>query len=381
MSEIDDILGFDPQDLSVNNQEKETRSGNPLIYHTRPADSKSDDGIYRSTIRVIYCPFDFKQSIFEQQTYSLRDTNGYFEVITSLTANDKNCPIFKAWKTCHYADPSKETDPKKKVFLDTLRKQALTKQEGGKQLFDKRFARYVTIQVIEDNNQPDLVGKYMFYKLPKAILTMINNKQSPTSDKKAKIPVMDFLFGRAIEIEVKPGPDDPQQPDRKFREVSYENSEVSDDIVSVTYPDGRPILDSDEQLVLDAYIREMQDKVWREKDPMKRAENEKAIRASETARKLGAIYKNVLAEIKTFCPNLVDEFSFKPWTPEVTKRVQDWIDIVLAGNDPTLPQGPTVITSTNVDNTVANAATPASSTPVAPVTPSVSEPEDDDLPF
>ena len=41
-----DILGFDPQSLSVfNTEEKQPKSqGNPLIYKTRPADSVSDDG-------------------------------------------------------------------------------------------------------------------------------------------------------------------------------------------------------------------------------------------------------------------------------------------------------------------------------------------------
>ena len=65
-------------------------------------------------------------------------------------------------------------------------------------------------QVIEDNNQPDLVGKYMFWKLPKAIWETINAKMAPSPEsKKASIPVMDFLFGRAIDLEVTPGPDDP----------------------------------------------------------------------------------------------------------------------------------------------------------------------------
>ena len=42
--------------------------------------------------------------------------------------------------------------------------------------------------------------------------------------KKAAIPVMDFLYGRAIELEVTPGPDDPRAPERKTRETSYSTS-------------------------------------------------------------------------------------------------------------------------------------------------------------
>ena len=69
-----------------------------MIYKTKPDESKSSDGVYRSTIRVIYNPFDLKHSILEQVSYSMTDKDGWFSAVSSLTNGDTNCPIFKAWK-------------------------------------------------------------------------------------------------------------------------------------------------------------------------------------------------------------------------------------------------------------------------------------------
>ncbi|MCH5167434.1 MAG: hypothetical protein J1F35_06015 [Erysipelotrichales bacterium] len=303
-----------------------------MIYRTRPADSKSEDGVYRSTIKVILNPHNLKESVLEQTSYGLQDENGWFTIVSSLTNNDTNCPVFKAWKTCRYSkDPN-------------LNAQSTTKDKGGRGLFDKRFARYVTVQVIEDNNQPDLVGKYMFMKLPKAIWEMITNKMNPSPEsKKAAIPVMDFLFGRAIELEVKPGPDDPNAPERKTRETSYAGSELSEDIVSCINPDGTAILDDSQQAILDEYVNQMTKLVWKEKDPEKRTANLATINASENTVKLREIYKEVMEQIKSVCPNLTEELGYKPWTPEVTERVNRWIATVVAGGDPASMGAPAVV--------------------------------------
>lgn len=319
-----EILGFDPTSLSVFNEPEAPKSaGNPLIYKTQPANSKSEDGVYRATIKVIYSPQNLKASILEQQSYAMQDANGWFTVVSALTINDtKSCPIFNAWKKCRY---SEDNSP--------LKMQCESKDKGGKALFDKRFARYVTVQILEDKNQPELEGKYMFWKLPKSILDIINAKMAPSKESgKASIPVMDFLFGRAIELEVIPGPDDKNAPERKTRETKY-MGELTDDVVSCTNPDGSPLLNDEEQEILDTYVKAM-NKVWKTKDPETRAEMMKTINADENTKALGKIYKRVIEEIKSFCPDLNASLGYKEWTPEVKARVDAWINIVLSGNDP-----------------------------------------------
>lgn len=357
-----DILGFDPSQLTVyQEQPQQTSGGNPNIYHPKPALSKAEDGVYRSQIKVIYNPWDLRNSILEQQSYALQDSNGFFSVVSSLTNNDKNCPVFKAWKQCHF---SKD---------ENMQKQALTKDKGGRGLFDKRYARYALIQVIEDNNQPDLVGKYMFWKLPKAIWETINAKMAPSPEsKKASIPVMDFLFGRAIDLEVTPGPDDPKAPERKTREISYNTSELTDDVVSCTNPDGSPLLDDDQQAILDQYVEEMTKKVWKQKDPDLRATALAEINAEENTKKLRELYHGVIEKIKSFCPNLIEELGYHEWSPEVTARVNAWINVVLAGNDPT---NPLPSTTTTTAPSAAPSAAPSDTTESTPTAGS------DDLPF
>lgn len=356
-----EILGFDPSQLSVFNQDENTpKNFNSNIYKTRPADSKSDDGIYRATIKVIYNPFNLKNSVLQQQSYGLQDNEGWFSVVSSLTVNDTNCPIFKAWKKCHYAEKGSQ------LYL-----QAAPKEEGGNALFDKRFARYVTVQIIEDKNQPELEGKYMFWKLPKSIWDIINAKMNPSVEsKKAPIPVMDFLFGRAIDIEVIPGPKDPLHPERVQRETKY-MGEISEDVVSCVNPDGSPLLNDSEQDVLDEYVRQMS-KVWRSKNPEERAELVKEINANENTQKLRKIYERVLEEIKKVCPDLNEELGYHEWPDNVKQRVQKWIDIVLSGNLPATS-----------DNDGAAVASTLEAKPEVPVNTASSTETDtsDDLPF
>ena len=371
-----DVLGFNPQDLFKNDSEGQSsqNAGNGLIYRMRPAESKSEDGIYRATIKVVYNPFDRKHSFLDQQMYAMNDAQGFFSVVSSLTLNNeegKNCPIFKAWKKCRYAEEK-----------STLWLQQAKKEDGGRALFDKRMSRYCVVQILADENQPNLVGSFKLWKIPASIYQIIKQKQDPTDPKKAAIPVMDFLFGRSIDIEVKPGPDDKNAPERKTREITYAG-ELSEDIVSCINPDGSPILTSAEQDILDEYVNAMK-KVWKSKDPAERAELLNEVLAEPNTAEFRKIYSRVLEEIKSWAPNL-DTLSYHEWTPEVTARVNAWINTVLAGNDPRTASSVPEVAAT------VSAAQPAPVGPVAPVAPvatvstpssvSVEADENDDLPF
>ena len=365
-----DILGFDPTSLSVfNTEETPKQSGNSLIYKTKPIESKAEDGVYRSTIKIVYNPFSPKQSILDQQSYAIEDANGWLTVVSSLTVNDTSCPIFKAWNKCHYAEKG-----------SALWKQAASKEDGGNGLFDKRFARYCVIQVLEDKNQPDLVGKFLFWKLPKSIYDLINIKMNPSKESnKAAIPVMDYLFGRSIDLEVTPGPGKPGD-DRYARETKY-HGELSEDVVTCINPDGSPLLNDDEQEILDTYIASMK-KVWKEKDPERRAELKAQVDANENTKELRKFYnEKIIPEIKKWCPNLIETLGYKEWTSEVKERVQKWIDIVLQGNLP----------KTNVDPKPEGIDTIGTTTTSKPKVEEKDEPmfdssdeekgNDDDLPF
>jgi len=329
-----EVLGFNPQDLFGNNSEENqnTNQGNSLIYKTRPADSVSEDGHYRCKIKIIYNPENPKKSFLEQQSYGIQYKNtgedkvNFLTVVSSLTVDDKSCPIFTSWKKCHYSEPG-----------SVLYNQALSTDKGGKQLYDKRFARYVIVQILKDKNQPDLEGSFKIWKLPTAIYTMLQQKMNPAKESgKMSIPVMDYLFGRAINIDVAPGPDDPKQPLRKTREITY-TGEFSEDVVSCVNPDKSPLLNDEEQEILDAYVRKIE-KAWKmtcedDEDIEKRNAIIAAANSSDEYKALLPIYGKVFAKIKEWAPKL-DTLSYKPWSDEIKKRVADWIEIVESGNDP-----------------------------------------------
>lgn len=347
MTENFDPLNFNPSDLTAFSENDQQSYADSKIYRTRPSESVSKDGVYRATIKMVYNPFDLKNSILEQQNYAMQDVDGFFSVVSSLTVNDRSCPIFTAWKKCHYAKEG----------------EMLKEQE---KYFEKRFARWCIVQVLEDKNQPDLVGKYLFWKLPKSVLDVVNAKMKPSEESgRTPIPVMDFLFGRSIELEVNPGPDDKSAPERKTREISY-MCEISDECVSNTNVDGSPLLTGDEQAVLDKYIEAMTP-VWKLKDPEKRAEKMTEINADPNTAQLKQIYNTVLARMKEIVPDL-NELSYHEWSDNQKERVGRWLDVVMSGGN---PLAGTVQAAAQVGSTDANAEQAKPTT----------EPNLDDLPF
>ena len=369
-----EVLGFDPKDLFGGNgadQPQTTNTQNSLIYKTKPSESKSEDGIYRAKIKIVYNPENPKKSFLEQQSYGMQDKQGFFSVISSLTVEDKSCPIFTSWKKCHYAEEGSD-----------LWKQAAPKDKNGKQLYDKRFARYVIVQILKDKNQPDLVGKFMLWKLPTSIYNILNQKMNPSKDSSyMAIPVMDYLFGRSFNIEVQPGPDDPKQPLRKTREITY-TAEMSNDVVSCINPDGSPILNDEEQEILDAYVKKIK-KAWEmeaedEEEREKRDALVAEVNSSDEYKALLPIYAKVLAQIKEWAPKL-DSLSYKPWSEETKKRVANWIKIVESCNDPATFDGEIAETVEDTDKKEAEAEQPTKKEEPAPK----AEETDDtsDLPF
>lgn len=366
-----DILGFDPRQLTAFAENTKNPQKNSNIYHPKPEEATSSDGVYRATLKLVYNPFNFNQSIIEQQGYYIEDEQGGLYVVSSLTNGDNNCPIFKAWKKCRYADEGSD-----------LWKQQAKKEQGGQALFDKRFARYVTVQIIEDTNHPELEGKYMFWKIPVVIYNLVKSKQNPsTESNKCPIPVMDFLFGRSIEIEVAPGPG-PKGSIEYKRQTSY-TGELSEDVVSALRPDKTPLLTAQQQVVLNKYVEQMKE-IWKEKDSEKRNTLQAAVNADPNTAELRSIYGKVLEEIKTFCPNVYDEFTFKPWDEATTKRVENWINIVLSGQLPKVNSNAPAPTAGAMNDitTAPNPFDPSNMTPT-PVDTMASPGgmDDDELPF
>lgn len=369
------LFDFDPTSLVQTEDSSSKQSGNPIIYNANPSRGNAEDGHYRSTIKVIFNPFSFKDSVVERQSYSITDENGWFEACSSLTNNDVNCPIFKAWKSLRYS-----SDPLKNSW-------AAPEYKGGKGWFNKKTERWVTIQVLEDKNHPEFEGQYMLWKMPKFIWTLISSKQTPSVESgKASIPVMDFLIGRAVELDVTPGPDDKTDPTRKNREISYDLSSLSEDPVACTNPDGSSLISEEQEEIVDKVVS-MLKKVWKERNVEKRNEMMAKLQENADVKEFNRFYEEeVVPKIQQFCPNVKEEMQFKPWTPELEARVNAWLAKVTNGIDPTSVASITVA-STNSNSTSTDVTftqgkidvnAPSKLTQTVTVAPTS---DDDDLPF
>ena len=171
---IDEVMGFDPSNLDAFN-EPEGRNYDANVYKTNPKDSKSEDGNYRSRVRVIYNPANPKDSIVHQATYFLKSADGGLLVRSRLGNGPsdplyKECPLFKAWKKIWFAS----NHPVEKA----------KNQDRAKEIFDKTESDYVLVQILEDENKPDLVGKFMAMKLPKAVRVKLEAKMKPSKESK-----------------------------------------------------------------------------------------------------------------------------------------------------------------------------------------------------
>ena len=319
---VGELMGFNPSDLTVFQEGNQEKDYNKNIYKTNPVSTKvaSEDGHYRSTIRIIYNPFDVKRSIVNQCQYVLRDENGMFFVNSALADGDRNCPIFKGWKKLHFSG-----DPEKDEF--------------AKKMFEKNESMWVLVQVIEDKNKPEEEGKLKVMKLPRTIYNKLQAKMNPSAEsKKSAVALMDYLLGPVLEMDVVPGPDDPKQPSRKMREINYDLCDFGTDPNPIVKVDGTPLFNDDELETIDAYATAKTNMEKARTEEKRNAFKQEALGMVDDMKKL---YKKALDYLKDNAPDLVAECGYTPWSDEVTKRVENWLNAVLDMRDPANSDGST----------------------------------------
>lgn len=315
---LNEVMGFDTNNLSIFDETPKAES-NPRIYKTNPVKlSKSEDGHYHARIRILYNPFNIRESIVKSVKYNMRDTDGFFQADSKLALNDKKCPIFTAWKKLHFAKlPDGAPDT--------------VKDKWSKEKFDKTEAKWVLIQVLEDENQPDEVGKFKAWKLPFTIWEKLEAKMHPTSDKKAPVALMDYLFGPALELDVAPGEDDPKHPERKEREISYSLCEFESDPTPMMSIEGESLFSEEDAEFLEEYT-EAKSKLTKAKNAKAKKEAEDFVAKNQD--KLKGLYRIALNYIKENAFDIVEECGYHEWDAALTARVNAWLEKVSKMIDP-----------------------------------------------
>ena len=309
---IDDIMGFDPTNLEVFH-EPEVKQYDQNVYKTNPKDSKSDDGHYHCRLKIIYNPFDIKRSIVQQVSYAMYDQDGFFLVRSKLGNGDKECPIFKSWKKLWFSGDD-------------------AKKSWAKEMYDKTESQWVLVQILEDENKPELVGQIKVMKLPKAIFNKMNAKMNPSPEsKKAPVPVMDYLIGLPLDMDVVPGPDDPKAPERKQREISYDICDFDTEYAPITKVDGTPLFTESEMETIDTFAAAKAELIKARSDAKKAAAQKKL---EEVYGPIKELYKKAMDYLKENSLDLVEECAYKEWDEALTQRVNRWISTVASMKDP-----------------------------------------------
>lgn len=308
---VGNLMGFNPTELNAF-QEKGPQA-DPNIYKTNPRDAVSDDGVYRSKVKVLLNPQNPKDSIVNQATYWLGAMDGSRLVRSCLSEGDKNCPLFKAWKRLWFSG-----DEDKKEF--------------SKEVYNKSESMWVLVQILEDENKPELVGQFRVMKLARDIYDKLVAKMNPSpSSGKAPYPVMDYVIGLVLEIEVQPGPDDPKAPERKQREISYSLSQFGD-YATIIKTDGTPLLTEEEAELTDNFVTALTD-ARSGKTAKKKADGEALVK--ELRPKMEPIYQKVCTYVIDNLRNVVTGepmdlkayCGFNPWDEETTQFVERFTEM------------------------------------------------------
>ena len=364
---IDELMGFNPNEVAAFNEPEQKSTGNIHQYKTNPlkVDSKiAPDGHYHAKVRIVYNPHDMKQSIVNNAHYAFNDADGFFMLDSKLAFGDRNCRIFKAWKALHFNESPDKFEVDGKMY---------TKKEWGDHMFDKSEERYCLVQVLEDANQPDTVGKFFGWRLPKAIFDTLQAKMHPTDKSKAPQDLMNYLFGPALELDVTPGPDDPQHPERKQREIKYTLCAFESDPTPIIAVTGEDLFNEDERDMINDYAAAK--KTISDTKASAKKKDEAMAKCKSLVEPLKGLMQKAMDYVKENAVNIVEEFGYREPTEEQWARFEKWNNIVS-----NLLKNP----ETYVDPTTAGATTEkkdgAEATPAAPAPEMPSNPEDD-LPF
>ena len=351
----DQLMNYDPSQIETF-QKKSNSNSDVNDYKCNPVSQKtvSEDGHYRSKVRLIFNPFNIQNPFIKQLNYVFRDQQGFFMVKSSLADGNRDCPIFQAWKKLWF---SKDNQQEAK--------------EWAKQMFERNESLWCLCQVVEDKNHPELEGRYMNFKIPRAIYNKLESRMNPSKESgKTPQPMLDYLFGPVLEIDVTPGPDDPKNPSRKSREITYDLCEFESDYTPITKTDKTPLFTNEELETIDNYV-EAKRNYAKAKTDQKKEESLKQLESLKSD--IRSLYEKAIQYLKETVHNISEEKGFREWDDDTTARVEAYLTKVLNFEDPKLTGDDAV---SNLENLESSSKTPESDSSSK----STVE-ETDDLPF
>lgn len=349
----------------------------PNVYKTHPRDSKSEDHIYRAKVRVIYNPWNYNKSIVSKTEWYLQGQYETLQVTSMLDTkeNRRRDPLFRASSEAFLAMdgfaerfvtkmyPGPKNAGKRSQLLDEFNevtgrgKEAWEKKFKGtalgtaildyaKKTFDNNTSTWCLVQILEDENKPELVGQFKLMKLPKDIQEKLRTLQYPSEvdRKNGKKPtdVMSWCLGYPLEINVQPGDD--QDPVVRDRNISYATCAFSTDFEPIRKEDGTALFDDDQMEILcefEAARKLANSKAKTKKDAAAIEEAAaKIAQGTELFQKVTELTGIALKYLRDINVLNVADIEYKPWDAETTEKVDEWIRFALMKDvTPDIPEG------------------------------------------
>lgn len=170
----EDLFNLNPDDFNQTTEIKESE-------FFKPDPQKGKDKTYRALIRFIPFYKNPKGSLIKKYSYWLTDplTGNSFSVDCPSTVNKKSILQDVYWK---------------------LRKSESVPEQKLSENFKRRENYYSLVQIIQDDQNPDLVGKIKIFKFGMKLHNIMLNEMNPEYGK-GHLP-FDPLHGRAMALKV-----------------------------------------------------------------------------------------------------------------------------------------------------------------------------------
>lgn len=170
------------QDLLDVSDYNYTENKSSTTKYYKPSPDSGINGVYKAVVRFVpYVKSKEHSLITKYETYLKDPETGTGKYVDSYRTINEKCPIQDAFFTCYHS------------------KDASIEQH--KDEFSQRQQHYANVQILQDPNKPENVGKIMTWKFGKKIHDQIEAEENPGPGKRKRKP-FDVFEGRPFSIEI-----------------------------------------------------------------------------------------------------------------------------------------------------------------------------------
>jgi hypothetical protein len=179
MSSVKDM--FDVSSIEVNSTTTSSGSGADFF---KPSPDNGKQGVYEAVVRFVPYLKDKECSIIKKHETFLTHPNGTRKSVYSYRSigQSDSCPIVKAWR---------EMNGSKDASINERKKD-----------FEQKEKWWCLVQILQDNNKPETVGKVMIWNFGWTLIKKIQDQMGGSSSGMKSRNPFDVINGRPMRVKV-----------------------------------------------------------------------------------------------------------------------------------------------------------------------------------